>query len=99
MIGTFAPLINPDEITDYAPAHIVRVKKMIWSDEHQAFQTQYFVRIHCDSTSELENTVTWLQEQYGDERYQGTWWQDPGKRGWVWMTEQLATFCRLRYAK
>jgi hypothetical protein len=97
--GTFAPYIGLDEITDYDPARVVRVKKMIWRDEDQEFQTHYFVRILCETNSELENTTAWLQEQYGDSGYQRTWWPDPGRRGWIWMTEQLATFCRLKYRK
>lgn len=96
---SWAPVQDEIESTDYVPSRIVRVKKMIWSDEDREFRTHYYVRIHCDSANELENTTAWLQEHHGDERYQGTWWQDPGKRGWVWMTEQLATFCRLRYSK
>jgi len=99
VIGTFAPLINPDEITDYDPARIVRVKKMIWSEEDQEFRTHYFVRVLCETGSELENTTAWLEEQYGEPGYQQTWWRDPGRRGWVWMTESLATFCRLKYSK
>ena len=95
----FAPFVGPDEVTDYDPARVVRVKKMIWSDADQEFRTHYFVRILCRTTGELENTTAWLQDQYGEPGYQQTWWQDPGRRGWVWMTEQLATFCKLRYAK
>lgn len=99
MTYRFAPFVDYDEVTDYNPARIVRVKKMIWSDEDQEFRTHYFVRILCKTGQEFENTTTWLQEQYGDPGYQRTWWLDRGNLRWVWLTEQLATFCKLRYAK
>ena len=99
MIGTFAPLSDHLDSTDYDPARIVRVKKMIWSDADQEFRTHYFVRILCGTREEFENTTTWLQEQYGDPGYQRTWWLDRGNLRWVWLTEQLATFCRLKYKK
>jgi hypothetical protein len=99
VIGTFAPLINPDEITDYDPARIVRVKKMIWSEADQEFRTHYFVRVLCETSQEFEDTTTWLLEQCGDPGYQRSWWLDKGNHRWIWMTEQFATFCRLKYRK
>lgn len=94
---TWAQVQDEIESTDYRPARHTRVKKMIWSDKDREFRTHYFVRILCETGSELENTTAWLEEQYGEPGYQQTWWRDPGRYGWVWMTESLATFCRLRW--
>ena len=85
------------DVTDYDPAQAVRVKKMIWSDQKQAFETHYFIRVNCENNHQAQETQAWLQEHFGDEQYQGTWWRDPGRRSWIWLADSIATFWQLKY--
>lgn len=85
------------DYVDYDPARITRVKKMIWSDADCAFHTHYFLRVYCETIHNREETVAWLEEQFGPEQYQGIWWRDPGNSRWVWLTDSIATFWQLKY--
>lgn len=87
------------EVTDYEPAQAVRVKKMIWDDADRAFRTHYFLRVYCGTDRRLGDTLSWLQEQFGDPDYQGTWWRDPGNSRWVWLADNLATFWQLKWGE
>ena len=86
-----------DYTTDYQPVQAVRVKKMIWSDEDRSFRTHYFVRVTCENSHQAQETETWLQGQFGDARYQGTWWRDPVCSTWIWLADSIATFWQLKY--
>ena len=85
------------EVTDYEPPRAVRVKKMIWSDRDQAFETHYFIRVNCENAHQAQATQEWLLDQFGDPQYQGTWWRDPGRSSWIWLADSIATFWQLKY--
>ena len=94
---TWTQVQDAIEVSDYEPARMVRVKKMIWSDQDQAFTTHYFLRVTCENRHQAQATQAWLQDQFGDAEYQGTWWPDPGRSGWIWLADSIATFWQLKY--
>ncbi len=94
---SWQPATDYIEVTDYEPAQAVRVKKMIWSDRDQAFETHYFIRVNCENGYQAAETQAWLQDQFGDPEYQGTWWRDPGRSSWIWLADSIATFWQLKY--
>ena len=85
------------EFTDYRPTRHTRVKKMIWSDQHQEFQTHYFLRVTCDSPRVLTDTIEWLEQQYGPAGYMRSWWRDPQNSLVLWLADSLATFWQIKY--
>jgi hypothetical protein len=84
------------QITDYEPARVVRVKKMTWSDQDLSFRTCYFHRIHCSTIYDRAETMTWLQEQFGEPCYQTTWWLDSAQSDHIWCTDHVAKSCSTR---
>lgn len=94
---TWRPATEYVQTTDYDPVRSVRVKKMIWNDQDQAFQTHYFIRVTCENRDRARETEAWLQDQFGDAEYQGTWWPDPSRSGWIWLADNIATFWQLKY--
>lgn len=85
------------ETTDYEPPRATRVKKMIWDDTDRTFHTHYFIRVRCQTSAEVAATVEWLQADFGEPRYQGSWWREPSNPSMLWLSDHLATFWQLKY--
>lgn len=83
--------------TDYESLAVVPVKKLIWSDEDQAFRTYRFTRVQCESLEQCHETIVWCQEQFGNQCYLGSWWQDHINTLQVWLSDTVATFWQLKY--
>lgn len=79
------------------PPRVTHVKKMIWSDSDQKFNTTRFIRVQCDSVQQCLDTMDWCREQFGNQQYQGAWWADPANPRQVWLADHLATFWQLRW--
>lgn len=94
---TWTQVQDEIEATDYWPIRRTRVKKMIWSDADQAFRTHYFLRVTCDTSAIRNETTEWLTQQFGPDKYLGTWWQDPQNSRTLWLADRLATFWQLKY--
>jgi hypothetical protein len=93
----WTPVQDLVEYVDYRPEQFIRVKKMIWNPGTQTFDRHYYIRIHCDTDSQHQDTMTWLNDQYGSPRYQGQWWPDKTQGRQIWLADSLATFWQLKW--
>jgi hypothetical protein len=85
---------------DWADAPVGRatvVNKKIWNDATQQFESRVFIRIHCTS-AELRTQKEWMTTQFGEARYQGSWWYQELTND-LWMADSLATFWYLKNGK
>jgi len=73
------------------------VNKKIWNDDTQQFEPRVFIRIHCTS-AELRTQKEWMTAQFGEARYQGSWWYQELTND-LWMADSLATFWYLKNGK
>lgn len=73
------------------------VNKKIWNADTQEFEPRVFIRVQC-TASELRHQCEWMTKQFGEPKYQGSWWCQELTNN-LWMADSLATFWYLKNGK
>lgn len=83
---------------DDAPvSNVTQVNKKIWNPATNEFEPRVFIRVKC-TPSELRKEISWMEEQFGQPKYQGAWWVTELTND-LWMSDSLATFWYLKHGK
>lgn len=78
---------------DVVPARTQQVRKQVWDPDEQEFREVRFVRVFMGSRQDLDKARDHHRQNYGEPRYQGSWWHDDHS---IWLRESLATWWLLK---
>lgn len=90
-------MYNIIETVDWQPPKSIVVKKQIWNNETQQFESRTFTR--WDRSGVLRQDIEFLEKSYGPPSQQGMWWIDDrgNRQQFLWISDSAATFWALKF--